>query len=138
MSGRTITARATPKGQGLVIEASASTAFAGYVYVDFVQHDGSVLHMMWTEQQVGRNAAAGQQFLLGTAGQTFTIVPPFGTEMLVVVSSPTPLFNAPRPQVEDAKTYLAELETALKKATVPNAENQPVSNYHFITTGPAK
>ena len=125
------------EGQRLVIEASASTAFAGYVYVDFVQHDGSVLHMMWTEQQLGRNAAAGQQFLLGTTGPTFTIVPPFGTEMLVVVSSPTRLFTAPRPQVEDAKTYLAELETALKKATIPNAAHQPVSNYHFITTGPA-
>ena len=66
------------EGQRLVIEASASTSFAGYIYVDFVQHDGSVLHMMWSEDQVGRSAAAGQQFLLGTSGQTFTIVPPFG------------------------------------------------------------
>lgn len=126
------------EGQQLVIEASASTAFPGYIYVDFVQHDGSVLHMMWSDDQVGRSAAAGQQFLLGTTGQTFTIVPPFGTEMLVVVSSPTPLFTAPRPQVEDAKTYLAQLEGALKKASIPGSENQPVSNYHFITTGPEK
>lgn len=126
------------EGQNLVVEAAATTLYDGHIYVDLIQHDGSVVHLLWSPERLGREAAAGQQVLLGTAGATFTIVPPFGTEMLVVVSSPVRLFDTPRPQVEKAEEYLKALEDAVAKVPFADPERQVVSNYHFIETGPAR
>lgn len=117
----------------LVVEAGATTLFDGYLYVDFVQHDGTVLHMLPGPDRAGNAVKAGERVLLGNGTQEYTIAPPYGTEMLVVISSPTPLFKEARPQVEKADAYLAALRTALD-----GAGKQVVSNHAFVTTGPRR
>jgi len=117
----------------LVVEAEATSRFDGYLYVDFVQHDGTVLHMLPGPDRVGNTVKAGERVLLGNGPQEYTIAPPYGTEMLVVISSPTPLFKQARPQVEKADAYLAALRTALD-----GAGKDVVSNYAFVTTGPQR
>lgn len=114
----------------LVIEAEATSLYDGYLYVDFIQHDGTVLHML-----PGEAVKAGERVLLGNGPQEFTVAPPFGTEMLVVVSSPVPLFDKDRPQVEKAKAYLGQLKQALDAAEKKAGPDKVVSNYSFITTG---
>lgn len=123
-------------GERLVVEASATAAYDGYVYVDFVQQNGKVIHALWVPEQTGRSAPAGQRLVLGAEEPGFTIVSPFGTEMMVVVSSPTPLFSEPRPQEEDVEAYFADLREAMIKANKADERRQVVSTYHFITTGP--
>lgn len=123
------------ENENLIVEASATTQYDGYLYVDLIQHDGHVVHMLWTENQVGSRAAAGQRFLMGAQGQTFTVVAPFGTEMVMVVSSPVPLVKDARPQVEPAEAYLAKLKAGMD--AVRGSDRRVVSNYHFIRTGPA-
>jgi len=115
----------------LVVEAEATSLYDGYLYVDFVQHDGTVLHMMPGPDRANNAVKAGERVLLGKGPQEYTIAAPFGTEMLVVISSPTPLFKEARPQVEKADTYRAALQAALD-----GAGKQVVSNYAFVTTGP--
>jgi Domain of unknown function (DUF4384) len=117
----------------LVVEAQATPLFDGFLYVDFVQHDGTVLHMMPGPDRTGNAVKAGERVLLGQGAQEYTIAPPYGTEMLVVISSPKPLFKEARPQVEKADAYLAALGTALD-----GAGKQVVSNYAFVTTGPKR
>lgn len=116
----------------LVIEAEATRAYDGYLYVDFVQHDGTVLHLMPGPDRPDNAVKAGERVILGDGAQEYTVAPPFGTEMLVVISSPTPLFRETRPQVEKADDYMTALRGALDKAG-----DQVVSNFAFITTGPA-
>lgn len=125
------------ENESLVVEASATTQYDGYLYVDLIQHDGQVVHMLWTEEQVGGPAAAGQRFLMGSQGQTFTVVPPFGTEMVMVVSSPVPLIKEARPQVEQAEAYLKRLKEGMDAVHGSQSKQRVVSNYHFIRTGPA-
>jgi Domain of unknown function (DUF4384) len=117
----------------LVVEADATSLYDGYLYVDFVQHDGTVLHMLPGADRADNAVKAGERVLLGKGPQEYTITAPFGTEMLVVISSPTPLFKKARPQVEKAEAYVGALRTALDKAG-----KQVVSNYAFVTTGPRR
>ena len=120
----------------LVVEAEATTLYDGYLYVDFVQHDGTVLHMMPGPDRTTNAVKAGERVLLGHGPREYTIAPPYGNELLVVISSPTPLFEKPRPQTEKAEGYLAELRRALDTAETQTGGAQVVSNFLFITTGP--
>jgi Domain of unknown function (DUF4384) len=117
----------------LVVAAEATPLYDGFLYVDFVQHDGTVLHMLPGPDRAGNAVKAGERVLLGKGPQEYTIAAPFGTEMLVVISSPKPLFKEARPQVEKAEAYLGALRTALD-----GAGKQVVSNYAFVTTGPRR
>lgn len=117
----------------LVIEAEATGEYDGYLYVDFVQHDGTVLHLMPGPDRPSAAVKAGERVVLGDGPQQYTIAPPYGTEMLVAISSPTPLFKGARPQVEKVDTYLAALRGALDAAGT-----QVVSNFTFIATGPGQ
>lgn len=119
----------------LVVEAAATPLYDGYLYVDFIQHDGTVLHMLPGPDRKDNAVKAGERILLGNGAQEYTIAPPYGTEMLVVVSSPTPLFDKDRPQVEKAKEYLGQLKQALEAADQRADSAKIVSNYTFITTG---
>jgi len=121
----------------LVIEATASPLFDGYLYVDFIQHDGTVLHMLPGPDRANNAVSAGERVLLGAGAQEYTIAPPYGTEMLVVVSSPVPLFDRDRPQIEKAKDYLVQLRQALDSAEQKAGAGKVVSNFTFITTGKA-
>jgi hypothetical protein len=121
------------KDERLVVMAQATSIYDGYLYVDFIQHDGKVLHMR-AEGQLDGKTKRGQRLLLGTEAEKYLISAPFGTEMLVAISSPTPLFEKARPQVEDAKRYLQDLQEALSRAKSANVLQPVVSNYQFITT----
>ena len=120
----------------LVVEATATTRYAGYLYVDFIQQDGTVVHMLPGPDRKDNAVAPGERVLLGNGRQEFTIAPPFGEEMLVVTSSPKPLFDKPRPQIEKAEAYLKALRRALAATDGEASGAQVVSNYIFIKTGP--
>jgi hypothetical protein len=45
------------------------------------------------------------------------IAKPFGTELVVLLITPAPLFNAPRPESEARADYLHALETRLTQIT---------------------
>jgi Domain of unknown function (DUF4384) len=120
----------------LIVEVTATSRYDGYLYVDFIQQDGTVVHMLPGPDRKNNAVKAGERILLGDGKQEYTIAPPFGREMLVVTSSPKPLFDKTRPQVEKAKEYLAALRGALAAAEAQGGTERIVSNYTFITTGP--
>ena len=113
------------EGEALVVEATAG-ATAGYLYVDFIQNDGTVVHLM-----SGTQVAPGTTTRLGDSDLTFTIAPPFGEEMLLVVQTAEPLFADTRPQVEQAADYLPSLRAALATATAQSA-------FTFLSTSAAE
>ncbi len=121
----------------LVVEAEATSLYDGYLYVDYVQHDGTVLHMLPGADKAKNAVKAGERVRLGDGAQEFTVAPPYGTELLVVISSPVPLFGKARPQIEPAKEYLSALRGALETAGKRSGQPKVVSSYMFIKTGPA-
>ncbi|MDE2004941.1 MAG: DUF4384 domain-containing protein, partial [Rhodospirillales bacterium] len=111
--------------------------FSGYLRVDYLGHDGSVVHLYPTVADPAqhflavpaRQLAAGAVLRLGdgTPGQPlWEVGPPYGTDMILAVASSRPLALHPvPPNIEDhAAGYLAALKSAIAAA---QAAGEPVS-----------
>lgn len=114
--------------------------FESYVYVDYFSIDGGVLHMLPNEAYPENLGSPSLEFSLGEAdsARNWSIAPPFGTEIVVVLSSPEPLFESNREEVEFASGYLASLRERLRE--IENGANgkQLTADVFFITTKPAQ
>ena len=103
--------------------------FAGYVRVDYLGHDGSIVHLYPTVADPsqhfravpGRRLAAGALVRLGDGapGQPlWEVGPPYGTDMIIAVASARPLLPADPPVNVDvsAAAYLQRLAQAIAAA----------------------
>ena len=117
------------------MEATATTLFSGYLYVDMIQKDGTVVHLRPIALAQAGKVKAGERVVIGREGQKFTVAPPFGTDMLVVISSPEPLYDTARPQVGKAADYFSALRAALAKTEARAGSAPVVSNHFFLKTG---
>ncbi len=119
-------------GQDLVLNIRAGH-IAGHVQVDYFTVDGSVVHLLPNPLEPTARLTAGTERRLGERdGRTrfWTIGPPFGRELIVVVASSSPLFSTLRPETEPAASYLPELKRALAGAGAEDA----VAAVLFIAT----
>jgi len=126
----------------LVLDVAMTSLFDGYLYVDFIDDDGTVAHMLPNPRHADNKLKAGQSVTLGAAvgdknstEQAYEIAAPFGKRMIIASAARKPLFNQARDQVETAAAYLAALRAAFDRAR--NADKsavQAVSVYRFITT----
>ena len=121
-------------GESLIVEARGTDLYEGYLYIDYVQNDGNVLHMLPFEQMPENAVARGQQLLLGAGDVQYTLAAPYGTEMLIVVASPVPLFEAMRTEIEPAESYFEDLAEALEDLAAQGYGDQLLSSYSILTT----
>lgn len=110
--------------------------FDGYLYVDYYTVDGSVLHLYPNKREPdsGRVIVSGEQFVVGEKAP-WQIGPPFGQELITVISSPVPLYTTERPEIEQASVYVPRLRELLEAN--PGAERL-ASNFLFMQTEPKK
>jgi eukaryotic-like serine/threonine-protein kinase len=97
--------------------------FTGWLRVDYIAHDRSVLHLYpqlasqkdGIEADVPRTHASGELVDLGHP--SWEIGPPYGIDMIIAVASSQPLFGRPRPgNDETADVYLRDLQAAIDLA----------------------
>lgn len=130
MSGGKLSA---PIGASVVVEGQAPD-FDGYVYVDIYGPDGGVGHMTASAPDKAQKAKAGSKVTAGD-GDVFkgehqwTVEPPGGAHLLVLMASKTPLFREGRPLGEDFHDYLDVLRASLKGA------DKPVVRYVVLELG---
>lgn len=122
------------QGENMEIEATAPGDTASFIYVDFVQQDGSVVHLLPTGDDPENQFGAGARLVLGQGAQRYRVEPPFGTEMMMILSSPVPLFTQARPQVEPAQEYLGALRAALNEARNAGHGGSLRSDFTFLVT----
>jgi eukaryotic-like serine/threonine-protein kinase len=109
--------------------------FPGYVRVDYLGHDGSVVHLYPTVADPSQHfvavkaekLAAGTVLRLGDGEPgrpLWEVGPPYGTDMIVAVVSAKPLLPADPPTNADASaaTYLRRLGTAIEAARAAGEE----------------
>ncbi len=102
--------------------------FAGEMRVDYLGHDGSVVHLYPTlaepaQHVVARPAtrlAAGAELSIGDAGQgkpIWEVGPPYGVDMIIAVASTTPLLARSPAQnaTDDAAPYLRDLMDGIQR-----------------------
>lgn len=121
-------------GERLVVEVAAGAADGGYLYVDYFQHDGQVRHMLPTRDLLNNRLQPGQSVVLGDGGQSYIISPPFGTELVMVVQSPLPIFGPARPELERAQDYLNSLRQALNGLVARGRGDDIAIAYKAITS----
>ncbi len=128
-------------GEVVIAEATATSLFDGYLYVDFYDVDGYVVHVLpsrHTDRHTDRHVAAGESLVLGDdrqpAGFTLMIIPRYGEEAFVVTSMRASLNAGMRPEVEPAADYLRALRDRLADLVRRGVDRPMVWDYVRITT----
>lgn len=122
------------EGENLIFEAMNSGQGAAYLYVDFVQNDGSVVHMLPFARNPRNKVGPGENAVLGAKNIQYVVSKPFGTEVVTVIASPVPLFDKPREEVEKADAYFKQLRAVLFQRIAQGHGGQISSGYKVLTT----
>jgi len=109
---------------------------ASYVYIDYFQLDGNVVHILPSPALEENFIRKGATLAIGTpnSGVTYDVLPPFGRELLVVIATPGQLFDEPRQEFEDGHGYLDAIVSRLARATA--AGQTPTVFFRFVDTYP--
>nr|WP_116337481.1 serine/threonine protein kinase [Cupriavidus taiwanensis] len=83
-----------------------------YVYVDYFAADGKVAHMVPSQRIPAHQAPPAYHASIGDGGD-WIVSAPFGNELVVLLTTPAPLFAARRAEVESRQEYLRALEKPL-------------------------
>lgn len=115
--------------------------YPAYVYVDYLDAAGHVLHLSPNTHAPLIELAPKQPFSVGArAGQTtglqLVIAPPFGQEIVVAFAASHPLYDGTRPLVEPAAPYLDWLKTRVAAQRVATPEFKGEWVYFLVSTGP--
>jgi serine/threonine protein kinase len=104
-------------GEPLVVTVANGEEGGLYLYVDYFDTSGTVVHMLPTSLRPNNRAVAGQSITLGATAKTakpgeriYDIDPPYGPNLVTVLASSKPLFAEVRPEQEPAAAYLKELD----------------------------
>ncbi|HMK70540.1 MAG TPA: DUF4384 domain-containing protein, partial [Xanthobacteraceae bacterium] len=93
-----------------------SPAQISYLYVSYIQADGSVVHLVQPGGLVMQPTLPNQTLVFGTGEggkPKFTVSPPFGREMIIAIAARSPLFDHELPQQQTEREYLSVLRRAL-------------------------
>ncbi len=125
------------EGDPLVIEVAAPD-YPAYVYVSYIQANGEVAHLQQPRGPVPSPMAAKRRLVFGDGadgGPRFSVAPPLGEEMIIVLSAASPLFEEPRPQNETERDYLTAFRKALLYRPDAAAEARVIhAGYLALTT----
>ncbi|MGI9434737.1 MAG: hypothetical protein ACR2Q4_07915, partial [Geminicoccaceae bacterium] len=117
----------------LVIEAGPGDR-SRRLFVDYVVHDGTVLHLFPDAADPDDPLQPGARLRLGEPGlgaKEWQIAPPFGNDLIVIYASEEPLHAGLREQVEAADDYLPYLRDRLQELA---ARTEIGIDYHVVQT----
>jgi hypothetical protein len=125
-------------GQPMVLDLAAPD-YDAYVYVDFFDAAGDVIHLVPNQTVPLKQRAAKSAMRVGApdAGEPFlhiTIGPPYGEEIAAAFAASAPLYDGTRPLSEPAGPYLEWLKTKVAEARAkdPNFKGEWV--YFMVST----
>lgn len=87
-----------------------------YLYVSYIQADGSVVHLVQPNALVPQPTLPNQTLTFGSGEDgkpKFRVSAPYGREMIIAIASRSPLFDHELPQQQTERDYLTELRRAL-------------------------
>ncbi|OAJ52167.1 protein kinase [Paraburkholderia ginsengiterrae] len=121
-------------GDPLVVDVT-TPGYDSYVNLDYYQLDGSVVHMVPSPRAKDNQAPPHYAATIGSAGD-WVISKPFGSEMVVLLITPAPLFDKPRPESESRADYLRALDARLTQMGGKYGRDRIVADFAPITTKP--
>ncbi len=122
------------EGEALIVDIR-TPAYASYAYVDYFVLDGSVAHLVPNVRARANQAPANYAAAIGSLGN-WVVSAPFGSELIVLLLTPAPLFEPPRPEVESRAEYLRLAEKQLAQLAAKHGSERIVADFVRITTRP--
>ena len=127
-------------GQSLVLDLAAPD-YDAYLYVDYFDAGGNVIHLAPNEQVPLRLRAAKSALKVGAKDQgepflQITVGPPYGQEIAVAFAASAPLFDGVRPLSEPAGAYLDVLKARIAEARARDPGFKGEWVYFMVVTHP--
>ncbi len=107
-----------------------SPAQISYLYVSYIQADGSVVHLVQPNGLLPQPTLPRQALVFGSGEEgkpKFTVAPPFGREMIIAIASRSPLFDHELAAQQTERDYLSELRRALIYKPVPDMPDRELA-----------
>jgi len=120
------------EGESVILDIT-TPAYDSHVYVDYFSFDGSVLHMVPSPRVRANQAPPNYAATVGNPGN-WIVAKPFGTDLIVLVTTPVPLFDGMRPEAETASEYLQAMEKQLKQIAAKHGRDKVMADFLQITT----
>jgi hypothetical protein len=117
-------------GEKLRVELQAP-ARPTYVYLSYFTTDEKVITLVQPEGIIPRQTSAGLRQEFGD----FTVGAPYGSEMIVAITSASPLFDSELPQIQTEREFLSALRKALIYKPVAKMPDREVgATIRFLKT----
>lgn len=113
--------------------------YDAYIYVDYFDADGNVLHLSPNDQVAQQLVPAKSVLRVGARspeedGLQIFIGPPYGQEISAAFAASVPLYDTARPLVEPAAAYLEWLKAKVATARDNDPDFKGEWVYFFVTT----
>jgi len=120
------------EGDTLMVDVTTPN-YQSYMAVDYFVLDGHVVHLLPNAAERETLAPPRHTVTVGNLGN-WMIGAPFGTEMLVLLATPVPLFDNVRPDTEAGPGYLRALDTQLDRIAKSHGAGSIAVEFLQITT----
>ncbi|WP_334189577.1 serine/threonine protein kinase [Noviherbaspirillum sp.] len=122
------------EGDKLMLDVN-TPGHVSYVNVDYYSFDGNVVHLVPSPRARANQAPPNYSATIG--GLTNWIVSkPFGTDLIVLLATPVPLFDPLRPVSESTPAYLAEVGKRLAGIAEKEGREKIAVDFLQVTTRP--
>ena len=138
MSGTPAAVRTKPprgelvEGESVVLDVT-TPGYDSYVNIDYYSFDGSVLHMVPSPRARANQAPANYSATIGNPGN-WVVAQPFGTDLIVLLVTPVPLFEGMRPEAEVAADYLQAVDKQLKQIAAKHGRDRIMVDFLQVRT----
>ena len=120
------------EGDPLVVQIT-TPPYESYVNVDYYALDGGVVHLVPGPRVQANQAPPNYAATIGDLGE-WIIAEPFGTELVVVLTTPRPLFDELREEAEPGADYLRALREQLERMDREAGADKITADFVMINT----
>jgi serine/threonine protein kinase len=120
------------EGSSLIVDVT-TPGYDSYVNVDYYSFDGNVVHMVPSRRAKQNQAPPNYSATIGGLGN-WVVAKPFGTDLIVLLITPVPLFDSVRPEHESTSEYLRAVEKQLQQLAAKYGPEKIAVDFVQITT----
>jgi eukaryotic-like serine/threonine-protein kinase len=120
------------EGSPLIVDIT-TPGYDSFVHIDYYVLDGHVVHMVPSPRAKANQAPPNYTATIGSLGN-WVVSKPFGTELIVLLVSPVPLFETLRPESEPRADYLQAVEKRLAQIAGKYGQDKIAVDLIQITT----